>query len=116
MAFRELSQTTLAVMGCSVFCSVPVVVASHAAYSPPPFVVRTFVDFYCVCPRPFLGDQFLLLDFVICLVFSLEVTLEGAESACGEACLGTGPCFVTVLSRETVDGVYIPELEMAVAL
>ena len=116
MTFREFSQTALAVMGCSVFCSVPVVVASHAAHSPPSFVVRTFVDFYCVCPRPFLGDQFLLLDFVICLVFSLEVTLEGAESACGEACLGTRSCFVAVLPRETVDGVYIPELQMTVAL
>ena len=116
MAFREFSKTTLAVMGCSVFRSVPVVVASHAAYNPPSFVVRPFIDFYCVRPRPLLGGQFLLLGFVICLVFGLEVTLEGPESACGEACLGTRPCFVAVLSRETVDGVYIPELEMAVAL
>ena len=66
-------------------------------------------------PRPFLSDQFLLLDFVICLVFGLEVTLEGAKSARGDARLGTGPCFVTELACETIDRVDVSELEVAVA-
>ena len=116
MAFREFAKASLTVVSCSVLRSVPVVVASHAAYGPPSFVFRTFVDFYCMGPGSFLGDQLFLLDFVVCLVFGLQAALEGAESADCETGLGAGSCFVTVLACEAVDRVHVPELEATVTL
>jgi len=97
-------------MGRSVLCSAPVVVASHAAYGPSSFVVRAFVDLYRVGPGPLLGNQFLLLNFVVFFVFGLEVALEGAKSPRGEASLRAWPGFVAKLICEAVDGVHISEL------
>ena len=103
-------------MGCSIFGSVPVIVASHAAYGPPSFVFWAFVDFHCMGPGSLLGDQLLPLDFIVSLVFGLQFALEGTESADCEAGLRARSCFVAVLACKTVDRVHVPKFEVAIAL
>ena len=116
MAFCEFAEASFAIMGCSVLGSVPVIVASHAAYGPPSFMFWAFVDFHCMGPGSLLGDQLFPLDFIVGLVFGLQVALEGAEPADRETGLGARSCFVAVLASEAVDRVHVPEVEVAVAL
>ena len=116
MAFCEFAEASFAIMGCSVLGSVPVIVASHAAYGPPSFMFSAFVDFHCMGPGSLLGDQLFPLDFIVGLVFGLQVALEGTESADCEAGLGARSCFVAVLACKTVDRVHVPKFDVAIAL